>query len=175
MSNKEIELEFNGKKITYNEYKIITRKFIEKQLPTIENLQELWIDDSRRRKFIDILQEMHIDFNFIKETEKSDKSDTFDVIANMAFESPLLTRDERAEQYIKSHSNEINQYGREVKEIILAILEKYKQGGIENINLRILLSENLLQMNAYNTLKSNFGSKNVAELFNDIKTDLYIN
>jgi type I restriction enzyme R subunit len=173
MSKKEIELEFNGKEITYTEYKVITRKFIEKQIPTIENLQELWIDDSKRLKFIDMLQEIHIDFNFIKETEKSDKSDTFDVIANMVFESPLLTRDERAEQYIKAHSDEISQYGVEVKEVILAVLEKYRQGGIENINLRILLSENMLQMDAYNVLKSKLGIENVAKLFNDIKTDLY--
>lgn len=173
MSNKEIELEFKGKKITYTEYKIITRKFIEKQVLTIEELQVLWIDDSKRRKFIDILQEVHIDLNFIKETEKSDKSDTFDVIANMVFESHLLTRDERAEQYIKLHNDKISQYGQEVKKVILAVLEKYKQGGIENINLRILLSENMLQMDAYNILKSNLGSEDVAKLFNDIKTDIY--
>ncbi|MBI5679792.1 MAG: hypothetical protein HZC47_02715 [Methanobacterium sp.] len=173
MSDKEIEIEFNGKKITYVEYKIITRKFIEKQVPTIEELQVLWIDDSKRRKFIDILQEVHIDLNFIKETEKLDKSDTFDVIANIVFESPLLTRDERAEQYIKLHNDKISQYGLEVKEVILAVLEEYKQGGIENINLRILLSENMLQMDAYNILKSNLGPEDVAKLFNDIKTDIY--
>ncbi len=173
MVNDEIELEFDGKKVTYTEYKLITRKFIEKQVHTIEELQELWVDDNKRRKLIDMLQEMQIDINFIKETENSEKSDTFDVIANMIFEAPLITRNERAEQYIEANIDEISQNDNEVKEIILRILEKYKKGGIENINLRILLNEDMLQKNAYNILKSKLGSLNVAKLFSDIKIGLY--
>ena len=84
--SNEIELEFNDKIITFTEYKIITRKFIEKQVPNFEKLQKLWIDDSKRRKFMDMLHEMQMDINFIKETEKTEESDTFDVIANMIFE-----------------------------------------------------------------------------------------
>lgn len=173
MANDEIELEFDGKTVTYTEYKIITRKFIEKQVHTLEELQELWIDDSRRRKFIDMLQEMQIDINFIKETENTEESDTFDVIANMIFEAPLITRNERVEQYIRVNIDEISQNDDEIKEIILMILEKYKKGGIENIDLRILLNEDMLQKNAYNTLKSKLGSLNVAKLFNDLKIELY--
>ncbi|MGF7119561.1 type I restriction-modification enzyme R subunit C-terminal domain-containing protein [Methanobacterium oryzae] len=173
MVNDEIELEFDGKTVTYTEYKIITRKFIEKQVHTIEELRELWIDDSKRRKFIDMLQEMQIDINFIKETENSEDSDTFDLIANMIFEAPLITRNERAEQYIKANIDEISQNDDEIKEIILMILEKYKKGGIENINLRILLNEDMLQKNAYNILKSKLEPLNIAKLFNDIKIELY--
>lgn len=173
MVNDEIELEFDGKKVTYTEYKFITRKFIEKQAHTLEELRELWIDDSKRRKFIDILQEMQIDINFIKETENSEDSDTFDVIANMIFEAPLITRNERAEQYIKANIDKISQNDDEIKEIILMILEKYKKGGIENINLRILLNEDMLQKNAYNILKSKLEPLNVVKLFNDIKIELY--
>lgn len=169
----EIELEFDGKKVTYAEYKLITRKFIEKQIKTPEELQKLWIDDDKRRKFMDILHEMRIDINFIKETEKIDKSDTFDVIANMIFEAPLITRNERVEQYIKENIDEISQNDQEIREIILDILEKYKKGGIENINLRILLNEDMIQKNAYNILKNRLGSLNIAELFNDIKIGLY--
>jgi len=170
----EIELEFDGKKVTYAEYKLITRKFIEKQIKTPEELQKLWVDDDKRRKFIDMLHEMRIDINFIKETEKIDKSDTFDVIANMIFEAPLITRNERAEQYIKENINEISQNDQEVREIILDILEKYKKGGIENIDLRILLNEDMIQKNAYNILKNKLGSLNIAELFNGIKIGLYM-
>lgn len=173
MVNDEIELEFDGKTVTYTEYKLITRKFIEKQVHTLEELQELWIDDSKRRKFIDILQEMQIDINFIKETENLGNSDTFDVMANMIFEAPLITRNKRVEQYIGANIEEISQNDDEIKEIILMILEKYKKGGIENINLRILLNEDMLQKNAYNILKDKLGSLNVAKLFNDIKIGLY--
>ncbi len=169
----EIELEFDGKKVTYAEYKLITRKFIEKQIKTPEELQELWIDDDKRRKFMDMLHEMQIDINFIKEIEKIDKSDTFDVIANMIFEAPLITRKERAEQFIKENINEISQNDHEIKSIVLGILDKYKKGGIENIDLRILLSEDMIQKNAYNILKDRLGSLNIAKLFNDIKIGLY--
>lgn len=169
----EIELEFDGKTVTYSEYKRITRKFIEKRVRTLEGLQELWIDDNERRKFIDMLQEMQIDINFIKEVENAEKSDTFDFIANMVFEEPLLTRNERAEQYINENINEISQNDYEIKEIIWSVLEKYTNGGIENINIRILLSEDMIQNNSYKILKSKLGPENIVKLFNDIKTGLY--
>jgi type I restriction enzyme R subunit len=173
MTKNEIEIEFNDKKITFTEYKIITRKFIEKRASTLLKLQELWIDDSKRRKFMDTLQEMQIDIIFIKETEKTEESDTFDVIANMVFESPLITRNERADAYIKENIDKISQDNEEIKDIILSILDKYKKGGIENINIRILLNEDMLQKNAYNILKGNLGPENVVKLFNDIKKGLY--
>lgn len=173
MANEEIEMEFNGEIITFREYKNIIRKFIEKRISTIEKLQELWVDDSQRRKFMDMLHEMQMDINFIKETEKTEKSDTFDVIANMVFEAPLITRKERAKQYMMVHGDEINQYGLEVKEIILSILYKYEKGGIENINIRILLSEDMIQNDAYNILKNNMGSENVVKFFNELKFEIY--
>ena len=173
MANEEIELEFDGKTVTYSEYKLITRKFIEKQVKTLEELVELWINDNERRKFMDMLHEMQIDINFIKEVEKTEKSDTFDVIANMIFEAPLITRNERAEQYIKEKISEISQNDKEIKDIVLNVLEKYKNGGIENINIRILLSEDMIQNNAYNVLKSKLGAENIAKLFNDLKIGLY--
>ncbi|MGB9936567.1 MAG: type I restriction-modification enzyme R subunit C-terminal domain-containing protein [Methanobacterium sp.] len=173
MMDEEIELEFNGKIITFREYKNIIRKFIEKQIHTLEKLQELWTDDSNRRKFMDTLHEMQMDINFIKETEKTEDSDVFDVIANMVFESPLITRKERAEQYLKAHEDEINQYGLEIKVIILSILQKYKKGGIENINIRILLNEDMIQKNAYTILKNKMGPENVVKFFNELKSEIY--
>ncbi len=171
----EIVIEFDGKTVTYSEYKIITRKFIEKHVKTPEELLKLWLDDSKRWKFMEMLHEMQMDINFIKETEKTEKSDTFDVIANMLFEWPLITRSERAEQFIKGNIHEISQNNEDVKKIILDILEKYKKGGIENINLKILLNEDMIQRNAYNILKSNLGAENLAKLFNDVKIGLYKN
>jgi type I restriction enzyme R subunit len=173
MTNNELEFEFNGKLITYNEYKIIIRKFIEKQVPTLEKLQELWIDDSKRRKFIDVLHEMQMDINIIKEAEKTEESDTFDVIANMVFEIPLITRKERVERYIKENIDEISHNDEEIKNIVISILDKYEKGGIENINLRILLNEDMIQKDAYNVLKDKLGSIDVAKLFKDIKKELY--
>lgn len=173
MVNSELEFEFNGKIITYIEYKIIIRKFIEKQVPTLEKLQELWIDDSKRRKFMDMLYEMQMDINIIKEAEKTGESDTFDVMASLVFEAPLITRKERAERFIKENIDEISHNDEEIKNIIVSILDKYEKGGIENINLRILLSEDMIQKDAYNILKAKLGSINVAKLFRDIKNELY--
>lgn len=173
MTINEIEIEFNGKKVTFIEYKIITRKFIEKQVPTLKKLKELWIDDIKRRRLLDVLQEMQIDLNFIKEIEKTEKFDTFDVIANMVFESPLITRNERVDLFIKNNINEIAQDNEEITDIVLSILDKYRKGGIENINIRILLNEDMLQKNAYNVLKWNLGPENVVKLFSDIRKGLY--
>ncbi|MGZ7048164.1 MAG: type I restriction-modification enzyme R subunit C-terminal domain-containing protein [Methanobacterium sp.] len=173
MADNEIEIDFNGKKITYTEYKIIARKFIEKQVPDLKKLYDLWIDDSKRIKFVDMLQEMQIDLNFIKEIEKKEECDNFDVIANMVFEYPLITRNERADLYIKENIDKIIHNNEEIKDIVLSILDKYREGGIENINIRILLGGDMLQKDAYNILKANLGPENVVKLFNDIKRGIY--
>ena len=173
MALYDLEIDFNDKKISFIEYKIISRKFIEKQISTLKKLRELWLDDSKRRKFMDMLMERQIDINFIKEIEKKEDSDSFDYIANMIFECPLITRNERANQFIEDSIDKISQNNDEIKNIILSILDKYRKGGIENINIRILLSEDMLKKDAYNILKSDLGSENVVKLFIDIKKDLY--
>ena len=173
MTINDLEIDFNGKKISFIEYKIISRKFIEKQISTLKKLRELWIDDSKRRKFLDMLQERQIDINFIKEIEKKEDSDSFDYIANMIFECPLITRNERANQFIEDNIDEISQNNHEIKNIILSILDKYRKGGIENINIRILLIEDMLQKDAYNILKCYLGPENIIKLFIDIKNGLY--
>ena len=173
MKADDLEIDFNGKKISFIEYKIISMKFIEKQVPTLKKLRELWIDDSKRRKFLDMLQERQIDITFIKEIEKKEDSDTFDVIANMIFECPLITRNERANHFIKKNIDNISQNNLEIKDVILSVLDKYRKGGIENINIRILLNEDMLQKDAYNILKSYLGPENIIKLFNDIKNELY--
>jgi len=173
MTINDLEIDFNGKKISFIEYKIISRKFIEKQISTLKKLRELWIDDSKRRKFLDMLQERQIDINFIKEIEKKEDSDSFDYIANMIFECPLITRNERANQFIEDNIDEISQNNHEIKNIILSILDKYRKGGIENINIRILLIEDMLQKDAYNILKCYLGPENIIKLFIDIKNRLY--
>jgi len=173
MATNELEFEFNGKSITYTEYKIIVRKFIEKQVSSLEELQKLWIDDSKRRKFMDMLHEVQIDINILKESEKTEESDTFDVLANMVFETPLITRKERVERFINGKIDEISHNDEDVKNIVISILDKYEKGGIENINLRILLSDDMIQKDAYNVLKAKLGSINVAKLFKDVKNELY--
>ena len=173
MTIYDLEIDFNGKKISFIEYKIISRKFIEKQIPTHKKLRELWIDDSKRRKFLDMLQERQIDINFIKEIEKKEDSDTFDFIANIVFNCPLITRNERANQFIEENIDDISQNNQKIKDIVILILDKYRKGGIENINIRILLTEDMLQKDAYNILKRYLGPENIIKLFSDIKKGLY--
>lgn len=65
--------------------------------------------------------------------------DAFDLICHVAFDQPPLSRRERAEQVKKR--NYFTKYGTEARRVLEALLDKYADTGIENIE-----SMNVLQL-----------------------------
>ena len=63
--------------------------------------------------------------------------DPFDLICHVAFDRPPLSRKERAERVKKS--DYFSKYGEQAQEVLDALLDKYADDGIENLeNMSVL-------------------------------------
>ena len=125
----------------------------------------------KKQAIIDELEQQGINFEDLKEEIKSDL-DIFDLICHIAWDAPALTRKERAENVRKR--NYWTKYGEQARKILNALLDKYAENGIENIeDMKILTVEPLKNMGTPTEIVKVFGSKNdylaaLRELENEI-------
>jgi type I restriction enzyme R subunit len=84
--------------------------------------------------------------------------DVFDLICHTAFDQPPLTRVERARQVKKR--DYFTKYGEQARKVLEALLDKYAEEGIENIeNMKILQVNPLDQFGSPVEIIQLFGGK----------------
>lgn len=128
--NERIQhLDGNGKLITES-LKDYTKKGILQEFRTLEDFLVRWNSTQKKKAIIEELESHGIILENLLEEVKKDL-DIFDLICHIAWDMPALTRKERAEQVKKR--NYFTKYGEKARIIIEALLDKYADEGIENI------------------------------------------
>ena len=98
--------------------------------------------------------------------------DAFDLICHVAFDQPVLTRQERANNVRKR--NYFTKYSETAQKVLNSLLDKYEQEGISSIEQRSVLKvQPLSQMGSPVELVRAFGKKKdfdqaIKELENEI-------
>jgi len=141
--DEEIEIEFDGIKLSKAEYRKYSGKKIAGIVHTTDELREVWLDPEKRESLMADLESKRVHIGLIKSIENLEDSDAFDVIAHIAFDAPLLTREDRVKQFMRANLLLIDQHGKEIGEAIREIVEKYKTGGEENISSQAFLLPNM--------------------------------
>jgi len=124
----------DGKTLTDAEYIEYSKKGVVKRAASLRDLRQIWIDAETRQKFLDALREQSIHPELIATLLKQPGADSFDILAHIAFGVPIFTRDQRANGFKNLHVEFINAFAPETQEVVLALLEKYRIGGIEEIS-----------------------------------------
>lgn len=65
------------------------------------------------------------------------EADAFDFLAHLAFGAPVRTRSERAEAFRNREQAFVDRHREEVRRVILELLEKYRVGGIDQLEPEI--------------------------------------
>jgi type I restriction enzyme R subunit len=130
----KIILTANGRTLTDAEYIEYSKDGIVKRVTTLQELRELWIDTEKRKNFLEALKNESIYPELLASIVKMPDADAFDIIAHIAFNAPILTRDERANAFINKKQFFLNALGSNAREIIISLLDKYRIGGIEQIS-----------------------------------------
>jgi len=130
----KIFLTADGKTLTDAEYIEYSRDGVVKRVATLKDLYEVWIDDQKREDFLEKLREKSIYPELLASILKRPDADTFDIIAHVAFNAPILTRDERANAFINKKTDFLNALGSKAQDVLLSLLDKYRVGGIEQIS-----------------------------------------
>jgi type I restriction enzyme R subunit len=122
-------LDGNGKLITES-LKDFTKKGILNQFKSLDDFLTKWNKSEKKKTLVEELESQGIILENLKEEVKKDL-DIFDLICHVAWDMPALTRRERAEQVRKR--NYFIKYGDNARKVLNALLDKYADEGIENI------------------------------------------
>ena len=147
----------NGKLIT-GSLKDYTRQKVREHFASLGDFLSEWNSAERKQAIIDELTEQGIVFENLKEAI-SKEMDIFDLICHTAFDQPPLTRAERVNNVKKR--DYFTKYGEQTKKVLEALLDKYADEGIENIeDIKILTVNPFDEIGTPMEIVSLFGGKN---------------
>ena len=156
LSERKQFLDSNGKLITTS-LKEYTKTGILTSYRSLDNFLQAWNDAEKKQAIIEELEKQGIIFEELKEEIKSDL-DIFDLICHIAWDAPALTRKERAENVRKR--NYWTKYGDKARTVLEALLDKYAESGIENIeSMKVLTTPPLDKIGTATELVGLFGGK----------------
>jgi type I restriction enzyme R subunit len=145
-----------GKLITES-LKDYTRNTVRKDYASLDAFLKRWSKAERKAAILEELQQHGVLLEPLADEVGKD-FDVFDLICHVAFDQPPLTRRERAEQVKKR--NYFARYGEQARKVLEALLEKYADTGVENIeDIKILTLDPFKSMGTASELVSAFGGK----------------
>ena len=140
--NERIQyMDGNGKLIT-NNLKDYTRQKVREQYQSLDDFLKKWNATDKKRVIIEELTEQGIVYENLKEAINKEM-DIFDMVCHTAFDQPPLSRAERANNVRKR--DYFTKHGEQARAVLDALLDKYADEGIENIE-----DMNILQVNPLN-------------------------
>ena len=161
----------DGKLITES-LKDYSRKKINEKYSSLDEFLRKWKDSEKKQVIVEELEDAGVVFDELKKDVDKDL-DPFDLICHIAFEQPPLTRRERVNNVKKR--NYFGKYSGTAKEVLQALLDKYEDEGLKNLE-----DINVLRLDPFNKLGSpmeivkEFGGRDqYFEAIHDIENELY--
>jgi type I restriction enzyme R subunit len=125
----------DGKLITES-LKDYTRKKVREEYTSLDDFLKKWSEAERKQAIIEELEEQGLLLEPLAEEIGKDFG-PFDLVCHVAFDQPPMTRRERAENVRKR--SYFASYGEQARAVLDALLDKYADEGIENIeDIRVL-------------------------------------
>jgi len=133
-STADLTFDVGGNHLKSAEYKEYSKEEVAKLALTLDDLQKIWIDEEKRKTFLSNLKDQSVSPEALAKLIDREDADFFDVLAHVAFDAPIISRDERAQAIEIRKQEFLSSLGREAQPIILALLDQYRIGGIEDIS-----------------------------------------
>lgn len=158
--NKVVSIyDTDGKLLRTESITDYTKKNIVDTYATIDTFSLKWREAKRKGEITDLLKESGINIEALKHDQDMDEVDDFDFICHIAFGKKPLTRRERAEQVKKR--DVFSKYGDQAKKVLEALLEKYMNDGISELeNTNVLFNEPFKRMGSPANIAKMFGGRN---------------
>ena len=107
-----------------------TKHNVRNKYASMDDFLNAWSDTDRKQTIVDELEKHGVFFDDLCDEVGKDL-DPFDLILHIVFDQPPLTRKERAENVRKR--NYFTKYGKQAAEILDAILTKYADSGLTDL------------------------------------------
>ena len=118
-----------------------TKKNLKAQFATMDDFIKKWSEADKKSAIIDELIEQGVMLDELREEvkQKTGKDlSVFDLICHVTFDMPPLSRKERAEKVKKR--NYFAKYSKKAREVLNALIDKFSDEGIEEIEKREILN-----------------------------------
>ena len=148
----------NGKLLRQESIVDYTKENILGAYASLDNFIRKWSAEEKKEKIRELLREQGIDLETLKEDQGMLDVDDFDFICHVAFDMKPLTRKERVENVKKKDF--LNKYSGVAREVLEALLDKYMNTGIYEIEkTEILKLDPFMRMGKPQKIASYFGGK----------------
>lgn len=149
-----------------------TRKNILQQYSRLDDFLLTWTEAEKKQAIIDELQDDGVLLEAVRQELGKTELDDFDLICHIAYDKAPLTKRERAENVKKRHY--LYKYSDLAKQVIEALLDKYANDGIRDIeDTKVLQLKEFQKIGSPMKIVKSFGGKEaylkaVQELENEI-------
>ncbi|TFF39198.1 EcoAI/FtnUII family type I restriction enzme subunit R [Mucilaginibacter psychrotolerans] len=170
--SREMYFDQHGKPITIS-LKDHTKDVIKKNYASLNDFLTQWNSTDRKEAIIAELQDQGVMVEALYEAVNKEV-DLFDLICHVAYDQPPLTRKERANNVKKR--NYFTKYGDQAKQVLEALLDKYADEGIANIESMEVLRVNPFDGfgSAFEIVNGIFGGKSkYQEALKELEQELY--
>ena len=128
-------LDADGKLIT-EDYRVLLkndiRKTLQAEFGTLTDFLRRWNSAERKQAVLEELIEHGVALEILRQAvPNGDELDAFDLVAHVAFDQKPLTRRERANNVKKR--NVFGQYGEQARAVLEALLDKFADHGVQDI------------------------------------------
>jgi type I restriction enzyme, R subunit len=128
------DLDTDGKKLQVVRYTEYSGRAVRSLYRGSKEFQADWANPDSRSDLLRELTERGISLEELASSSELPEADPFDLLCHLAWNAPLLTRRQRAEQARKSAQNLFNQHNETAREILALMLDKYIERGISQFN-----------------------------------------
>ena len=163
----------DGKLLRHENIIDYTKTNILGEYADLEHFIKSWNGEKKKKAISELFKEHGIDIQALKESQGMEDIDDFDFIIHIAFDKKPLTRKERANDVKKRDF--ISKYNGLAREVLEALLDKYSNEGIYQIeDAQILKLDPFIRMGKPAAIVSLFGGKDgYMQAVKELESEIY--
>lgn len=177
-----VDVKILNERVQYYDYdgKLITESIVDYskknilgEYATLDSFLRAWNEVDRKQAIIDALKESGVLLEALREASGNKDVDDFDLICHIAYDKPPLTKAERVNNVKKR--GYLYKYSGLAQDVISALLDKYMNDGITDIdNIAILSNDPFRKYGTPMNIAKLFGGKNgYLEAVHELQNQLY--
>lgn len=173
-STSDLTFDVGGNHLKEAEYKEYSKEEVTRLVLTLLDFKNIWIDEEKRKELLEELKRHSVSPQALAKLIDREDADFFDVLAHVAFDAPIVSRDERAQAIELRKQEFLSSFGADAQPILLALLDQYRTGGIEDISRKEVLTLPRFQEMGVETIVASFGGVEKArKAINELQRYLY--
>ena len=119
----------DGKQLRATEFRDYTGEVVRSLFVDVADFRHGWTDPDRRAEILRALEEKGINVAEAGEAFGNPDADPFDLLCHIAWNTPMLTRKERAARLRRKTPTFFEAFGEQARQILDTLLEKYAEHG----------------------------------------------